>query len=309
MTKKSKKFGILPIRNCWLFAINSPADLARRLSIGTFQISPTELAALALDEGNYKLFSVNKEGKERQVQEPKSKLQFIHLRVHKLLARVQVPEYLHSVVRGRSYLSNARMHKSNVPVVKVDVKKFFNSVPRLKVYNFFRDVLQCRSDVAGLLANLLTFDRHLATGSCASPIISYYAFKSMFDEIEILAAVRGLTMTCYVDDITISGQGATKAVLSEVRSIISKHGLKSHKVKVFGADEPKIVTGICLTRDGARVPNKLHLKIKNGFDHLKEQSNDKKNLKSLLGRLEAAGQIDPAFRARATTLRNRQRPV
>ena len=44
--------------------------------------------------------------------------------------------------------------------------------------------MKCRRDVAGLLADMLTFEAHLPTGSAASPIIAFYAFKPMFDEIE-----------------------------------------------------------------------------------------------------------------------------
>jgi hypothetical protein len=50
----------------------------------------------------------------------------------------------------------------------------------------------------------------------------------------------------------------------------------------------------------------LHLKIKNGFDDLAKAQNsteEDKILRPLLGRLEAAAQIDPVFKARAKTIR------
>jgi hypothetical protein len=50
----------------------------------------------------------------------------------------------------------------------------------------------------------------------------------------------------------------------------------------------------------------LHLKIKNGFDALAKAQNsveEDKVLRPLLGRLEAAAQIDPVFKARAKTVR------
>jgi hypothetical protein len=94
--------------------------------------------------------------------------------------------------------------------------------------------------------------------------------------------------------------------LFEVRKIIARHGLKSHKTHVFAATQPKVLTGVCNTPAGPRVPNKLHLKIKTGFEKLSSaETADARNeaLRPLLGRLEAAGQIDPAFRARAITVR------
>ena len=124
-----------------------------------------------------------------------------------------------------------------MPVIKIDVKKFFPSVTRAAIFNFFEGPMKCRRDVAGLLAELLTFDAHLPTGSAASPIIAFYAFKPMFCEIELLAKATGLKMTCYVDDVTLSGPRAIKRTVFEIRKIISRHGLKSHKART-GASQP-----------------------------------------------------------------------
>lgn len=297
----------LKLSECWLYAIVSPADLARRLATPKHTIKPAELSRLAMDAGNFRLFTqTNATGKSRQIQEPKRRLQWIHGKIHSLLSRVEVPEYLHSAVRGRSYITNAAAHDPSMPMLKIDVKKFFASVPRVAIFNFFAGPMKCRRDVAGLLADVLTFDAHLPTGSAASPVIAFYAFKHMFDEIEQFALARGLKMTCYVDDLALSGPRANKGALFEVRKIIARHGLKSHKAHVFAATQPKVLTGVCNTPAGPRVPNKLHLKIKTGFKTLSSAiTADARNeaLRPLLGRLEAAGQIDPVFRARAITVR------
>jgi hypothetical protein len=213
---------------------------------------------------------------------------------------------LHSAVKGKSYLSNARSHGTNVALVKIDVKKFFASVRRAAIFRFFFGKLKCRGDVAGLLADLLTYNARLPTGSSASPIIAYYSFKPMFDEVAALAESLQLQMTCYVDDVTLSGAAANRTVLFKIRGIIARHRLKSHKAHVFAPSQPKVVTGMCLASEGQRVPNKLHMKIKKGFDSLATAVTAEDKLKiatPLLGRLEAAGLIDPIFKARAISLR------
>jgi RNA-directed DNA polymerase len=305
MRKKSR--ADLSLSGCWLYAIDSPSDLARRLSTPGHKLTADDLSYFEPDAGNYRLFSiVNEKGKARPIQWPKRRLQGVHARIHKLLSRVAVPKYLHSAVRGKSYVSNAAAHDPKMPTIKIDVKKFFPSVSRVVIYNFFAGPLKCRRDVAGLLADILTFDAHLPTGSAASPIIAYYSFKPMFDEIAQFAESLGLTMTCYVDDMALSGLRANKGILYAIKGIIARHGLKSHKAHAFSAAQPKVVTGVCNTTAGPRVPNKLHLKIKNGFDALANAQNaveEDKVLRPLLGRLEAAAQIDPIFKARAKTLR------
>lgn len=298
----------LKLTECGLYAVSSPKDLASRLSTPGRSVSPVHLQKLSRDVGNFRLF-MNKRGtgKPRPIQEPKHDLQRIHRRIHTLLARVEVPAYLHSAVRGRSYISNAAAHDPSLPTIKIDIKKFFPSVTRAAIYNFFTAQMKCRKDVAGLLGDLLSYERHLPTGSAASPIISYYAHSQMFDEIEVFAKGAGLVMTCYVDDMTFSGARATKGALFEIQQIIARHGLKSHKTRKFAANEPKVVTGVCITSAGPRVPNRLHLKIKRGFDALSVAPTvvaKGEALRPLLGRLEAAGQIEKSFRARATTVRH-----
>jgi RNA-directed DNA polymerase len=303
-----KKRRDLKLSDCWLCAVASPADLAERLSTKRKKFSVENLRFLSADAGNFRLFKqIDHKGKARAIQWPKRRLQQIHSRVHTLLARVAVPSYLDSAIEGTSYISNAAAHESSALVVKVDVKKFFPSVSRAVVFNFFAGPLRCRRDVAGLLADILTFDAHLPTGGAASPIIAYYSFKEMFDEIDRLARSRDVVMTCYVDDMAFSGAGATKGLLREVQQIISRHGLKSHKAHRFSANQPKVVTGVCITVKGPRVPNKLHLKIKNGFESFSAADTTAEKAKvlgPLIGRMHAAGQIDPKFKARAKALRD-----
>ena len=101
----------LKLSDSWLYAVNSPSDLARRLATPKHKVSAAELSALAKDAGNFRLFSITgASGKSREIQGPKRRLQWLHARIHTLLSRVEVPEYLHSAVRGRSYISNAAAH-------------------------------------------------------------------------------------------------------------------------------------------------------------------------------------------------------
>ncbi|MFT4159599.1 hypothetical protein [Shinella sp.] len=57
MTARTKK-AQLAIKDCWLFAISSKADLARRLSTESFKVTVVDLDRLSADVGNFKLFSI-----------------------------------------------------------------------------------------------------------------------------------------------------------------------------------------------------------------------------------------------------------
>lgn len=291
-----------PLEKNWLYAVSSPKDLARRLSTKNCPITVRELEAFAGDAGNFKVFRTKK---GRDVQQPCPRLQRLHRYIHEILARIETPDYLHSAVEGRSYITNALAHEPGVPTIKIDVKKFFRSVPRSAVFRFFSGPMGCARDVAGLLANLLTYGGHLPTGGSASPVIAFYACKPMFDSMEGLARSRGLKMTCYVDDMTFTGTRASRGALQEARLIIAGYGLKSHKTKFLGANRPKVITGVAITADGPKLPNRRHRAIHEALQAYRAAADfetSEKAFNKLIGRMHEAGQIEPRWRARARTL-------
>jgi len=105
-----------------------------------------ELANFAklVDVSNYHVFC-NKQ--EREIQHPIKELDPVHRRIAKLLARLDLPDYLHSR-KGRSYVSNAAAHASDVPLIKTDISKFYPSTSFSSIFNLFRERFQCSPDVA-----------------------------------------------------------------------------------------------------------------------------------------------------------------
>ena len=288
-----------PLDQSQLFKTTSPAELAKRLGI-----SLAELEILANRNDNYKHFKAGKE-KKRAVQEPKDRLKQLHLKVTRWLSRIETPDYLHSAVRGKSYITNAKAHSANTNLVKVDIRSFFQNVSTHAVYLFFAQTMKCRNDAAMLIAKLLTVGGHLPTGSSVSPILSYFAHKRMFDEIARLADDLGLSFTVYVDDMCLSGEKAVRATLFQVRGIIARHGLKSHKCHFFPTGVPRVVTGAALTRQGIRLPNKRHLKIKEAFNDLERIPTGlarDKAIDIMRSRLYEAAQLEPVWAERARSL-------
>lgn len=284
----------IPAERCHLYGIRSIHALAKRLC---WDLAVLEKFAV---DGGYRVYPHPLTG--RIIQQPSDNLQKLHKQLHKYLSRIQVPDYLHSAVKGRSYVSNAKAHVNDGALIKIDIKKFFPSVPQHKVMHFFRDNLSCAPDVAGLLANIICFNKRLATGSSVSPIISYYAFKGMFDEIAELADRYGLKMTCYVDDLTLSGEKSSKAILHEVRTIIYRSGLKAHKEKYFPADVVKIVTGLAVTDKTVCLPYARWRKIKQQIRDLSLSSANEQKLlilPRLTSRLYEAAQVESRCRKMA----------
>lgn len=294
----------LRLEDCHLFAIASPADLARRLGV-----SVSELELLANSEDSYRTWATDK---GRDIEEPVRELQRLHSRVHRYLSRIVAPDYLHSPVKNRSYVTNAQAHATGGPSVKIDIRKFFQSVPKVAVFRFFKEDMRCAGDVSGLLAKLLTYNGRLPTGSSASPIIAYYSFRAMFHEIAEMARAQSLIVTCYVDDITVTGSKNLGQTVRELQEIIGRYGLRSHKVKMFSARRTKIITGVVVDGSKLKLPNKRHRAIAEGFGELSRVSSvgaELEILNRLVSRLHEAGMIEPAFKSRAKLLERRRSTV
>ena len=95
------------------------------------------LEGLSAATNNFRTFEIKQGIKLRKVEVPKRRLERIHRKRFSLLERIEKPEYLHSGIKGRSYITNAKVHTGSVPLVKLDLKKFYPSVDGARAYRFF----------------------------------------------------------------------------------------------------------------------------------------------------------------------------
>jgi hypothetical protein len=281
-----------------LYKVTSPQMLADRL-----RISLDEMNILCASSDNYKRWTDTKTG--RPIQEPKPRLDMVHKRVARQLANIKTPDYLHSAIRGRSYITNASAHSVDEGCVKIDVRKFYPSVRAQAVHHFFLDRMRCTGDVAGILTKLLTVDGHLPTGSSSSPILSFFAYEDMFEELAGLAKLAGCQLTVYIDDMVFTGSGATRSLLYASRKVLSTYRLYGHKTKLFRPGQPRIITGVAVTKEGMKLPNKRQKAIAEDFaalDLAPEGLGKLTIARRLAGRLFEAGQIDPSWLSKAEAM-------
>lgn len=269
-----------------------------------FDLSVLEILAAATT--NFRTFEIKQGEKLRKVEVPKRKLERIHRKVFSMLERVEKPEYLHSGIKGRSYITNAKVHVGPVPLVKLDLKKFYPSIDGARVYRFFKQALQCSPDVAGLMTKLCTVDGHVPTGSCVSQLLAYFSAKPMFDELHMLSLQWDLRDTCYVDDLTWSGERATPSFLWDAKKVVHRHGFKYHKERTYTAGQKKVVTGVMIEGDRIAVLPNRELKLWKNINTLGMNEPVKRlaAVNSLIGSVVANGQIEQRFLRRLRRLRD-----
>jgi retron-type reverse transcriptase len=242
------------------YCLQSKAKLAEIL-----QINLHSLKELTRSDNLYieKEHHDKKTGKNRLLEEPKPALKLIHKRIEDLLKRIKLASYVHAPTKGRSYITNAKVHINTKVVRSLDIEKYFLSTPARRIYWFFHKRMKCSEDVAGILTKITTFKDHLPTGSPSSPILSYFSHLDMWESIEEIVKQNNCNLTVYIDDVTISGDHVSDQLIWQIKSQFCIHGLSSSKKKersYFNKSSCE-VTGIIIKQGELKVPNRQHLKI------------------------------------------------
>lgn len=301
--KLSSKNKSYPLNQSPLYKITSKHRLASVLGVEV-----SELKQLGKDKGNYSVFAISDaKGSPRQIQKPIGVLEKIHSRLASYLIRIEAPNFLHSGIKGRCTYTNVSSHKGDVPLLTTDLKSFFPSTSRRKVFDFFLHSMKCESDVADILSKISTFNSHIPTGSQLSMPLAYWANSYMFCELHDYARRKGIEMSVYVDDLTFSGKLVNQKFLHRVRNIVEQNGHVLHpnktKTRLYSAKQTKIVTGVALNNSGIKVSNKHHLSIHRDIAAIKEGKADAKTKNRLIGKLNAFTKIEPGFRDKARSAR------
>ncbi|MGE3622346.1 MAG: reverse transcriptase family protein [Bdellovibrionales bacterium] len=247
-------------------------------------VTSETLENIANSKNNYEEWDDVKQGKVRHIEAPRPKLKSIQKKISKLLTKIEPPAYLFCPAKGRTYFENAEIHVGSMVIRKLDIKAFFQSTAPAAVIRFYSQTMKCAPHIAALLTKLTIFNNHLPTGSPLSPIMSYFAYRDMWDEIEQVVLTNGKKISLWMDDLIISGQSVPEKLMWSIKKIIHNTGLRYHTGKksrsyFSGTGE---VTGLIVTPKGIVAPHRTHIKIWKEAKILAEQkSNETPRLKGL----------------------------
>jgi hypothetical protein len=240
----------------------------------------------------------------REVHIPKQLTRQFHNRIFRLLQRIETPSFLHSGVKRRSHATNAISHVKNgeEKALTIDIKRFYDSTPKRRIYNLFREKFECSPDVAGILANLCCYGDKLPTGSPISQCLAFWSNESMFNKIANISSHLSITFTLYVDDLSFSGERIDDDFLLRIRQVITSFGYESHKIKRLKPSDIKPITGSVIhPKNGLMVRASDWKKIRalrKEIHELKKAKNPEetqKKYEQLIGTLYACAQIDKNF--------------
>lgn len=233
------------------------------------------------------------DGSMRPLCRPHEGLDKAQSRIAYLLASIKTPDYVHAPVPKKTYVTNAAAHRGSRAFCLMDIESFYPSCREEKVLAFFHHRMKCSLDVAVILARLCCDKNSLPQGSSSSPILSYWTYSEMWDDIFEIATKAGNVFTLYIDDLTVSGKIVSGKTIWEIQQQIHKHGLsiKAKKTR-WSVDKPTEVTGVIIGPEGLRLPNRQHKKLAQAkSDFSRPGGNRKKKTNVLHGRKAQAAQI------------------
>ena len=196
-------------------------------------------------------FPKEREGREpRIIEKPNDMLKGVQATIKdRILKTVTLPDGMKGGVIGKSIRDNAGAHVGKPAILKMDIKNCFPSISRDRIVKVFRYVFGCPKQMAIILANLTTYDEHLAQGSPASTYLANPSLVPLYNELNEFSKAHGHTCTIFVDDITISGPNP-RVLLTKAVRIIRNHGhaISCHKLTIQSSGKLQEVTGLGVNR-------------------------------------------------------------
>ena len=215
-----------------------------------------------------------KRKKLRDLAYPEGRLRCVHEKLKFHLNKIKQPSYLFSPRRNKSQRDNALRHLKGAQYLTIDLKQFYPSTTDKMVKKWLISSFFMQEDVAGLLAHICTIDGRVSFGSPLTPVLCSLIHRPMFDEIAEVCDRRGLRYSVWVDDLTISGKYVPGEVLNQIREIVRKYGLRSHKIAYRSGSRPVFITGIGIVGSNLVAPNSLNLKIKTSWEEYHAANTD-----------------------------------
>ncbi len=194
--------------------------------------------------------------------------------------------YLHSAVKQRSYHTNAQVHIGDKYVFAIDLKDFYPSVTKYKLYLFFKNKFNLSSDIAMFYAFISTCKSddglyRLGQGLSQSSTLAYLVNYSLFNYLYYLAKENDIDMSIYVDDVVFSSsKEIPQFFIDRLFGIIKGNDMliKRQKVHNYKKESVKKITGVYINGNKTRVANEKHLEIHTQYKYLK---NEIKNISNL----------------------------
>lgn len=248
----------------------------------------------------YQTIKINKKnGGTRNINIPLPNLSIIQNWILKnILENTNVSKFAKAYHKNTSVRDNAKFHRNQKKILKMDIKNFFDTIQHKDIFYIFFN-LGYSKNVSDALVKITTLYKvGVPQGAATSPYLSNLILKVFDEEIGSICIRKNIRYSRYADDMTFSGDFDENTIIRLVTKKLKKRKLfvNTLKTKVFTNNEKQIVTGVIVNKKlqvDRTIRKNIRLEVyflkKNPREHLSRISGDvneqKKYLLSLLGKI------------------------
>ncbi len=219
----------------------------------------------------YRKFVIPKKaGGFREISEPLPSLKEIQRWILDNILYQCIPHnFCKAYIPKGSIKDNARFHRNQNMVLKLDIKDFFSSLKYNKVYNSFKKS-GYRDSIAILLSNLTTLDKSLPQGSPTSAALSNLLCYGIDNRLSSFAIKENIRYTRYSDDLTFSGEFQTGQIIKMVSKVLGDNDLllNEDKTRLMLKNKRQVVTGIVVNKK-LQAPRYIRRELRKAIYYIK----------------------------------------
>lgn len=204
----------------------------------------TERTEYKIDKltGNIKTYSDGTK-KTRVIRPSKKRLKALQkIVVKRILNQFKLPSNIYGGVKGKSNISNAKVHQGKKYIFTTDLQDFFPSIKTPHVYQKFIN-LGFSTQFTTYIIKFTTWKGELPQGTPTSNGIANLLFLDTDYLLIELCNNHKITYTRFVDDLTFSSQQDFSEIIPTILKIVKESGFKiSYRKTDYKKNQ--IITGV-----------------------------------------------------------------
>lgn len=279
-------------------------------------------ARATADESYRRTERAKKDGGIRVTYSVAKPLKAIQNRIlHRILRRLNLPDYLLGGRPGKDYLDNVQYHCGAKVLFGEDVSSFYPSIKRFHVKGIFQQLLRFPPEIADCLTDLCIHQGEVPQGAPTSGDLANAVLWKREPKVVQQFLERQLRYTRYVDDIYVSAERPISArektwIVSQIHRLLNLEGFrvkrKKHELATSGSSMRVHRVGINAGRPS--ISQAERAKLRAAVHHLEkdwrslERSVATKKFQSLNGKVAVLKGLQPTdyaeLRARLSSLQS-----
>lgn len=215
----------------------------------------------------YEKYYINKkDGGKRLILHPSKELKVLQYWIcHNIFSEFPVSNYSMAYAKGCSIKKNAMIHKDGKYILHTDIVKFFESITRQTLINFFRrnqslvNQLELTEGDIGFIFDVVLYrGQNLVVGSVASPIISnciMYEFDNKLNEV-LQSRLEDYRYTRYADDIIVSTKNYIETdLINIIRDLLAEYNFEMNMRKTYFMNKKgkRQITGVIIDNNNNHI--------------------------------------------------------